>query len=851
MGKIKYDGCLSRDRSEGRSLILERRKRGCVSAKSMRTARLPVLCFAILSCIVAIAPKTHSDGIIIPPPGVQVAIKYHKVDVTIDNQIATTMVDQVFINQSPREIEGTYIFPLPPGVTMTGFAMFVGGKRLEAEFLNSEQASKIYEDIVRSRKDPAILEYIGRGAFRARVFPIMPWGEKRIQLEYSEVLSYDAGLCKYQYPLNTEKFSSMPLEEVEVAVFLGSRVPIKSIWSPSHEGGTVVERQGEHSAKIIYADENIVPDIDFVLCYTVSEDDFGLNLMTYREPPDDGFYVLMAAPKFEIATEEVVNKSVIFVFDTSGSMGADNKIGQAKEALEFCVRKLNKGDEFNIIDFSTSMRKFKLEPVPAGATEIQSALQYIDALNAAGGTNINEALIEAMDQAEVAANPLSIIVFLTDGMPTVGVTMEQNILKNVGNANGTGTRLFAFGVGYDVNTHLLDDLAGDNGGVSAYVRPEESIEVTVSSFFDKISTPVLSNLELDFGIINTVDMYPTQLPDLFAGSQLKEFGRYRNSGGTTITLSGMAGETLERFSYQAQFPVESLGNDFIPRIWAARKIGYLIEEVRRNGETPELVEEIRELSVKYGIINEYISMLILEDEPPPPGGFGQQFAAESGKGAVDASANLRDWKDASVAPSGAQGENVKIVGSKIFVRKGNLWTDAGYEDEKPAIHVKYASEAYFNLIAKDPELGKYFALGKDVLVQHKDEWYRVQDSPGMAVETSDPKADLNESEPDGSEEKPPETKLWQNYPNPFNPDTWIPYKLVNNSAAAMKIYDAGGKLIRTLKLGYKTAGIYVTKNRAAYWDGKNDSGEDVSSGVYFYILETDEFQSVKKMTLKK
>jgi Ca-activated chloride channel family protein len=816
----------------------------------MRTAKLFVLFPIVCLLLVSISARVHSDGIIIPPPEVQMAIKYHKVSVSIDDQIATTKVDQVFINQSSREIEGTYIFPLPEGVAMTRFVMYVEGKPLEAEFLDSKTAREIYEEIVRKRRDPAILEYMGRGAFRARIFPISPWGEKRIQLEYSEVLPYDAGLSKYVYPLNTEKFSSIPLELVEVSVDLKSHVPIKSIWSPSHENKIVMERGSEYSARIVYADEGVIPDIDFALYYTVSEDDFGLNLMTYREPPDDGFYVLMAAPKYEISEEEVVNKNVVFVFDTSGSMATDNKIGQARDALEFCVRKLNEHDEFNIIDFGSGIRKFSSKPVQADAMEIQSALKYIEKLDASGGTNINDALLEALKQISLASNPLSMIIFLTDGLPTVGVTFNDQIIKNVGSANIMDARLFVFGVGYDVNTRLLDGLAIDNDGVSAYVRPEEDIEIVVSSFFAKISNPVLSDIALDFGFINTTDRYPTQLPDLFAGSQLREFGRYRNSGNMNITLSGMAGGKVRIFLYGAQFLAENTENDFIPRIWASRKIGYLIDEVRRNGETPELVEEIMDLSIKYGIINEYISMLILEDEPPPPGAFGGQLADEEGENAVDASVALREWKEADVAPTGAQSADVKLVGSKIFIKKDGVWTDAEYKTGSPDIVVQYSSDDYFSLLASDTEMGKYFALGSEVIFYHNGELYQIQEGASTGVDSmGDEESDNTQDEATGSEEF--DTGLLQNYPNPFNPDTWIPYKLSKASDIVIKIYDVRGKLIRTLDPGYKTTGIYKTKSRAAYWDGKNSSGEDVASGIYFYILEADEFRSTKKMTLKK
>jgi len=434
--------------------------------------------------------------------------------------------------------------------------------------------------------------------------------------------------------------------------------------------------------------------------------------------------------KYEIPPEEVVNKNVMFVFDTSGSMSSDNKIGQAREALEFCVRKLNQQDQFNIIDFSTGVRKFKLEPVQADTVQIQSALRYIDELDATGGTNINDALIEALRQVSLAANPLSMIIFLTDGQPTFGVTAEQEIIKNVKSANEMGARLFVFGVGYDVNTHLLDELAADNGGVSAYVRPEEDMEITVSSFFAKVSNPVLSDVRLDLGSINAIDRYPTQLPDLFAGSQLKEFGRYRDFGDTVITLSGLAAGTVREFTYPVHFPAGNLKNDFIPRIWAARKIGYLIEEVRRSGETPELVEEIKDLAIKYGVLNnEYISMLILEDEPPPPGVFGEQFVPSLGKEAVDISTGLRNWKEADVAPSGAGVENAKFAGGRTFVKKDEVWTDAEYKDGQPTINIQYASDGYFNLLARDPELGKYLALGNNVVFYHNGEFYRVQDKP--------------------------------------------------------------------------------------------------------------------------
>jgi Ca-activated chloride channel family protein len=220
----------------------------------------------------------------------------------------------------------------------------------------------------------------------------------------------------------------------------------------------------------------------------------------------------------------VVAKRMLFVLDRSGSMGGE-KIVQAKDALKFTVNNLNEGDVFNIIDFSTDVQKFSVDPVAVTASSRQEALNYIDRLSAGGGTNINEALLSALNAAQ-ADNLANMVIFLTDGQPTVGVTDNELIRQNVGNGNTNDARLFVFGVGYDVNTHLLDNLSGENRGVSTYVRPNENIEVAVSSFFSKINHPVLSDLALDYGSISIYDFFPKELPDLFKGSQIIEFGRY-------------------------------------------------------------------------------------------------------------------------------------------------------------------------------------------------------------------------------------------------------------------------------------------------------------------------------------
>jgi Ca-activated chloride channel homolog len=233
-------------------------------------------------------------------------------------------------------VEGTYVFPLPETSTISEFAMWVDGEKLEGKVLERDEARRIYEDIVRRRQDPALLEYVGLNAFQASIYPIPPGGERRIELEYSQVLPVDNGLVEYVYPLSTEKFSPRPLEEVAVNVTIRSREPLKAIYSPSHQVDVV--RRGDHEALVGYEEVGVTPDRDLVLYYTVSQQDVGVNLLSYRpRAGDDGFFLLLAAPQVEVEAQEVVARDVILVLDVSGSMRGE-KIEQAKAALRLSWR---------------------------------------------------------------------------------------------------------------------------------------------------------------------------------------------------------------------------------------------------------------------------------------------------------------------------------------------------------------------------------------------------------------------------------------------------------------------------------------------------------------------------------
>lgn len=688
------------------------------------------------------------------------SVKNHNVTVTIDNQIARTHVDETFINDSSFQLEGTYIFPLPDDAAISDFAMWVDGKRLEGQVLDKNQARQIYENIVRSQRDPALLEYVGRNAFQARIFPILPKTEKRVEIDYAQVLTADRGLVRYAYPLNTEKFSPTPLKNVSVNVSIRSNTALKAIYSPSHN--VSVSRTGEFAAKVGYEDANVRPDRDFVLYYSISQNDIGLNLLSYRTGSDDGFFVMLVAPQFQVDTTQVVAKDVIMVLDVSGSMQGQ-KIDQAKRSLNYILDQLNPNDRFNIISFSTGTVPFASSLQPVSARE--DARRFVTALRAEGSTDINRALLEALTNAGAqrgseGTRP-AIVVFLTDGLPTTGETNSQKIIANVTNAAPKNVRLFTFGVGDDVNTVLLDSMAEKLRGASAYVRPNEKIDEIVSAFYAKVSTPVLSDITVDWsadasgsGGITVSDVYPYPLPDLYAGTQLVITGRYRSGGPSTVTLKGNINGNLQTFKYSDVTFRTSGGDDSIPRLWATRKIGYLLNQIRLHGESKESVNEIVSLAVRYGIVTPYTSFLVDERQDvlteKGRSGAATDFSRSmapgamptAGAAAVQQSQQQSQLQSANVPPpaapkpAGVPGIStpltpgggptstessstptaIQLIGDKTFLLRNGVWTDTQYDPSKmTTTKVEFGSDKYFALM-QNAEWGKYFALGNRVIV---------------------------------------------------------------------------------------------------------------------------------------
>ncbi|MBI3960623.1 MAG: VWA domain-containing protein [Chloroflexi bacterium] len=716
-----------------------------------------ILLFLLI--LLSAALPAAAQGIIIDPPPTPprpirpapvspVMVESHRVNAAISGPVATVRVTQVFRNDSEQVQEGTFLFPLPDDAAISDFQMTVDGQVLEGKLLKKEEARRIYEEIVRQQRDPALLEYVGRDLFQASVFPIPARSSRTVELTYREIVWLENGLHRFSVPLGSRQ-NRQPAGMIAVAVELAEQSALRTLYSPSHQ--VAIERTGNDAALIGFESSDPAQQRDFTLYWGSDESAIGVNLLSYRPAGEDGFFLLLAAPALDVAADAVVERDIVLVLDVSGSMEGE-KLAQAQDAVRFVVDHLNEGDRFNLISFSTGVDRWKGELQAADEESRASAHSWIGRLRATGSTDINRALLESLallDNPNDAARP-AYVLFLTDGLPTQG---EENADRIVANAERSAPqerslRLFTFGVGYDVNTDLLDEVSASLGGRSSYVRPDEQIDEAVSSFYAGVSTPVLSGLSVAFTdaagkAVDVSDSYPFPLPDLFAGGQLVWVGRYETGGTISVALSGEVNGAARRFNYPALELVENGGESAVARLWATRKIGALLTAVRRNGADPETIDAIIELSLDYGIVTPYTSYLVeepgmavgggtvtwsnsffSEDAAPraqayaaAPAAIAESAAAEAaGEAAVQASQARSQLSEAEAAPEDSR---VRFVAGKSFVQKGDvqaadgtlysLWVDTALDTGMTPRRVAFGSAEYFALAA-DAQVAQWLSL---------------------------------------------------------------------------------------------------------------------------------------------
>ncbi len=658
-------------------------------------------------------------------------LERQSIQIELDDQFAHIESTQVFRNNTWMDLEGTWVFPVPQGADIADFSLWMDGRELTSETMDAGTAASIYHQIVATMRDPGLLEYVGDGLIRAHIYPIPANGTKQIDMQYDWFIPIDTGLMRIDVPLKLDGYSIDMIGTLGITIDIDSPDTLGTIYSPTHD--VRIDRHSPTSATVSIEKTSHRPQGDFILYVSRPDAMVGLNMLTHSTGDDEGFFMAMIAPEYEERSTEVIDKDFVCVLDTSGSMSG-NKIEQAKDALDFIFRNLNEGDRFQLITFATDIYPYYDGWSNASSGNISDVRDYISGIDSGGSTNIYGALETALDLRPDSNRPMYVI-FLTDGLPTVGQsTNTADIINNTNAINSeVNSRIFCFGVGDDVDYQFIDRLSREIGGYTANVAPNEDLEQPLSDFYAKIKSPVLTDIEIDIDGANIYDMLPATLPDLFLGSQLILTGRYSGSGSGSITVAGMVGDEMMEYDYAVMF-AEDRGNDYIPRHWATRRVGYLLNQIRLYGENQEIVDEVTELAIRYGIITPYTSMLVVEDEmilPTPWDAGGGTFLMRNGgpQAAREMSEGLGGMEEEGTFDlDDSLAGTVAYAGDKTFyMNEDGYWVDSEYDEESMAdpVRIDYLSDEYFDLLTDEPDIGEYLAVGDAIILVYEGTVYQI------------------------------------------------------------------------------------------------------------------------------
>ena len=651
------------------------------------------------------------------------------VDVAITGRVARVTVEEWFHNSGSVINEGTYLYALPGESVFSDFSLWQGDHELKGEVMDASRARGIYEEIVRRRRDPALIELAGHGMIRARVFPINPGETRKITLRFTQLLDRVGDAWRFRF---TKDPTAAPRS---MHIDVDSATQVRDPYSPTHLLN--LSRHNGHLEATL-ADSNANGDVELFLPFGETRGLPGMSVVTERRPGElDGYFMALIAPPSAVAQQDAVSwtarRDIVAVLDISGSMSGE-KLRQAKSALLELLNTLHAGDRFRLIAFSTAVRAESPQWSAVDANSVARAEAWVRGLEAEGGTNIAAALGEAFSTPP-SEGALGVVVFLTDGLPTVGDTDPEHVAESAEQTRH-GFRVFTFGLGDDVNTFLLDRLSEKARGASEYVAPGADIERAVGELTTKIASPVLTDLALSADGAELYDVQPGNLPDLFAGEDLVVFGRYRNPDGEPWSLS-MSGLRAGSRPHLVTRVLESQAgaNSYVAQIWASRKAGALSREVRLHGMNPELATELKDLALRYGILTEYTSYLVREPEvvaferrPPtdmpaalaPAAQFGAASVAKARRDAAAAgAATLNEAAAEDALRTESRGTRTERAGGKLFFLHDSVWTDLAHTTSLPVVTVAPFSDAYFALLGALPELVGPARLAPAVIVAGK------------------------------------------------------------------------------------------------------------------------------------
>ena len=660
--------------------------------------------------------------------------------INIQDRLATTTIDVALHNSHSRQLEAELLMPVPDGSVLRGFNFEGKGAEGSARILPREEARRIYESIVSRSKDPALLEFVGTGLIKSSVFPVPAGGNQKIRLTYEQILPVDGQRIDYVLPRTEAIDYRVPWN---ISVRVRSAEPVATIYSPSHD--IEIKRHGKRDlAATVKATTQ--PGAFQLSCLLQSGEGMAASLIAYPDPKvGGGYFMLLAAPPVELADGlKRLKREVTVVIDRSGSM-AGEKLEQVRTAATQVLEGLADGEAFNIIVYNEVVEAFAPRPVTKDSRTMKLARKYLAGIRVSGGTNIHDALVEALRQ-KLTAGAVPIVLFLTDGLPTIGQTSERAIREVAEKGNPFGRRIFTIGVGVDVNTPLLNRLSRVSRAISTYVLPKEDVEVKVGQVFKRLAGPVLAEPELRVIDGNhrplpgrITDLLPARLPDIFEGEQLVLLGRYQGEKKLRIQLRGRSGDGKKTYNFVFKLDKATTANAFVPRLWANNKIGILTEAIRdraadsgsfASGQPPndpkirELTDEIVRLSREFGILTEFTAFFAEEGTNLAATDLISRRVAAIQRGRVGTRSGLSGYNQEANSKLQVEQKtlnrrnqywdasfkcveiaNVQQVNDRAFFKRGDTWVDSRLVGQqraaiKPDRVVAIGSEEFRQLVDK-------------------------------------------------------------------------------------------------------------------------------------------------------
>jgi Ca-activated chloride channel family protein len=623
--------------------------------------------------------------------------------------------------------EGRIVFPVPAGSSVTDLVLSGGPETLEGKLLDADDATRIYEDIVRRLIDPALLRSLEGDLYEVRAFPVPAGEERQVSFTVTTPLLAEGEQALLEVP-----WSRMSPRPASGQVNVDVDVPweVRSAIAPGFE----LDEERTSAGEIGLGWESSggwTPDANFRLYLSGGEGLIDTRLLSYRESGDDGYFSLLFSPVIEL--DESVARDVVVVLDRSGSMEGD-KMDQAISAAEYVLDNLGADDRFGVVDFSRYVRTFDADLRPA--SDAQKGIDYVRDISAGGNTNISGALERGMEF--LTGERPGTVIFLTDGLATVGIEEADGILEVTEQSAPERTQLFSFGVGYDVDTVLLDALATTFTGSSHYVSPEERIDIEVARLWEKVSTPVLSDVQISIDGVDTWDLAPAEIPGIFAGNQALLSGRFDGAGEAAVTVTGNSANGPEEFIYDVLFPERNETDPTVAQLWAQRRVADLLTELRIEGVRESLVEEIVEVANQFGIVTPYTAYLAEEPQlerfaDADDGAFfanvmdeAEAIAAApaSGKRAVQRASATEELREGDAVVGGATASS-QVVGSHTYYLLDDTWTRDDFETGTDAPEVEVGSAEFLELIAQAPEIADAAKLGERVVTEGPEGWVTI------------------------------------------------------------------------------------------------------------------------------